>query len=285
MEPPNKKAKLKFTLDNNTGLRKSDVAASNRLPSNALPGQSRGNEYDNSHKRLQNQNLLESVTRLPILHTGRSSLFEGHLRFNELLDHESNRPMRFSIHKATGPSYNTSRAVWMTNRQPSSLLYQFEAFRKEFDSKERDCVNECLKERDEKEAYCNSDFAVNGIIHDVDTISKGMQLLTVLVDSAGLYKMNRLYITPDGFFFRVKVLAVDNSHCPRSCLDFKLGGRYILMGRIYHKRMELSPLIQRVISGRLRAGDGLVTSSGSFIRRYNRKKDRKVLAAAHSKCK
>lgn len=57
------------------------------------------------------------------------------------------------------------------------------------------------------------------------------------------------------------------------------------MGQIYHKRMELPSPIQRVISGRLRAGDGLVTSGRSFIRRYNRKKDRRVLAAAHTKCK
>uniref|UniRef100_A0A8C5R5K9 CQ058 protein n=1 Tax=Leptobrachium leishanense TaxID=445787 RepID=A0A8C5R5K9_9ANUR len=96
--------------------------------------------------------------------------------------------------------------------------------------------------------------------------------------------MNRLYITPDGFFFRVKVLAVDPLRCRKPCLDFKLGSRYIVMGQIYHKRMELPSSIQEMVSGRLRPGDGLVRSS-SYVRRFNRKKERKVLAIAHNKCK
>ncbi|XP_066442417.1 UPF0450 protein C17orf58 homolog isoform X3 [Eleutherodactylus coqui] len=153
------------------------------------------------------------------------------------------------------------------------------------DSKERTCLMDYHKERHEREAYCHSDFAVNGIVHDVDSVGRDVQLLTVLVNSGGLYKMNRLYITPDGVFFRVRILVVNNPHCHQSCLHFSLGGRYIIMGQVYNKRMEVPTSIQQVISTHLRAGDGLVTSGRSFFRRFNRKKERKVLAAAHSKCK
>lgn len=65
--------------------------------------------------------------------------------------------------------------------------------------------------------------AVNGIVHDVDVLSTGIQLVTLLVDRDGLYKMNRLYITPDGFFFRVHILALDSSSCNKPCPEFKPG--------------------------------------------------------------
>ncbi|XP_063819696.1 UPF0450 protein C17orf58 homolog isoform X2 [Pseudophryne corroboree] len=245
-----KKIKSKVTLDNTTGLRKTIDHHGNRLPTSVLVEHSSTNEYSNSQKLLQDRNHLQSaLVSSHFLSTKISSMQEQRdtkTIIYSFLDHESNRP--------------------------------------ESDSKERICLSECHKERDEREAYCNSDFAVNGIIHDVDTLSKGTQLLTILVNSGGLYKMNRLYITPDGFFFRVKILAVDNLNCHKSCLDFKLGSRYIIMGQIYHKRMELPLSMQQTISGRLRAGDGLVTSGSNFVKRFNRKKERKVLAAMHSKC-
>ncbi|XP_073463250.1 UPF0450 protein C17orf58 homolog [Aquarana catesbeiana] len=283
--PPDKKAKARLAVDNNTGLRKNSVDHGNRLPTNVLPVRSSVNEFTDTHKP-QDRNLPDSAFASTNLHSAKSISTQGHSsgKASELLDHENNRPGKINLQKLIELSYNSSKPAWMTNRQPSSLLYQFHGFRKEFESKERSCQMDCHKNRDEREAYCNSDFAVNGIVHDVDPLGKGIQLLTILVNSGGLYKINRLYITPDGFFFRVKVLAVDHYNCPKSCLDVKLGGRYILMGQIFHKRMELPPSIQRTVSGRLRAGDGLLTSS-SFVRRYNRKKDRKVLAAAHSKCK
>lgn len=259
--PPPSDKKTKPALDNNTGLRKSDVHPSNRLPANGVSGR--------PGKVLQDGNQADSILAA---------------RVYEIPDHESNRPGKPSP-RATKASQNSSKAARTSNRHPASLLHHPSVFRKDPDSKDRTCVTECHKERDEREAYCHSDFAVNGIVHDVDAVAKGIQLLTVLVNSGGFYKMNRLYITPDGVFFRVRILAVDDPHCHTPCLHLKLGGRYIIMGQIYHKRMELPSPIQRVISGRLRAGDGLVTSGRSFIRRYNRKKDRRVLAAAHTKCK
>lgn len=70
---------------------------------------------------------------------------------------------------------------------------------------------------------CVLNAAVNGIVHDVDVLGSGIQLVTLLVDRDGLYKMNRLYITPDGFFFRVHILALDFSSCNKPCPEFKPG--------------------------------------------------------------
>lgn len=70
---------------------------------------------------------------------------------------------------------------------------------------------------------CVLKAAVNGIVHDVDVLGSGIQLVTLLVDRDGLYKMNRLYITPDGFFFRVHMLALDSSSCNKPCPEFKPG--------------------------------------------------------------
>ncbi|XP_075703015.1 UPF0450 protein C17orf58 homolog [Rhinoderma darwinii] len=263
-KPGDEKKTTKTALDNNTGLRKTDVHLSNRLPANDVSGRPAAK---------QDRDQPDPILVSPIHSKG-------------VPDHQSNRPGKKSPDQTIEPAHNTSKAAWTANRHPAGLLHHLYVFRKEPDnSKDRTCLRECHKERDEREAYCHSDFAVNGIIHDVDTLSAGIRLLTVLVDSGGLYKMNRLYITPDGFFFTVTILLVDNPHCAKPCLHLKLGGRYIIMGQIYHKMMEFPSSVQRVISGRLRAGDGLVTSGRSFVRRFNRKKDRKVLAAAQSKCK
>ncbi|XP_044529209.1 UPF0450 protein C17orf58-like [Gracilinanus agilis] len=137
---------------------------------------------------------------------------------------------------------------------------------------------------DEKEFYCMSEFAVNGIVHDVEVLGEGVQLVSLLVNSHGLYKTNRLYVTPDGFFFRVHVLALDSSSCNKPYPDFKFGSRYIVMGHIYHKRRQLSTALLRVLQGRLRPGDGLLRSSSSYVKRFNRKRDEKIQRAAHTKC-
>ncbi|CAJ0956260.1 unnamed protein product [Ranitomeya imitator] len=120
--------------------------------------------------------------------------------------------------------------------------------------------------------------AVNGIIHDEEVVGGGARILTVLVSSGGSYKTGRLYLTPDsGAFSRVTVLALHTPH-------LQLGGRYIMMGQIYRRGMQLAPAVLRVVSGRLRAGDGLVTSGSSFTRRFNRRKDGRGLRAALSRC-
>ncbi|XP_063097910.1 UPF0450 protein C17orf58 homolog isoform X2 [Cavia porcellus] len=137
---------------------------------------------------------------------------------------------------------------------------------------------------DERDAYCESEFAVNGIVHDVDVLGAGIRLVTLLVDRAGLYKMSRLYITPDGFFFRVHILALDSSTCNKPCPELKPGSRYIVMGHIYHKRRQLPTTLLQVLRGRLRPGDGLVRSSSSYVKRFNRTRDRQVQGAVHTQC-
>ncbi|KAL0598021.1 LOW QUALITY PROTEIN: UPF0450 protein C17orf58 [Plecturocebus cupreus] len=138
------------------------------------------------------------------------------------------------------------------------------------------CSRACRADLDEREAFCESEFAVNGIVHDVDVLGTGIQLVTLLLDRDGLYKMNRLYLTPDGFFFRVHMLALDSSSCNKPCPEFKLGSRYIVMGHIYHKRRQLPAALLQVLRGRLRPGDGLLRSSSSYVKRFNRKREGQV---------
>lgn len=131
---------------------------------------------------------------------------------------------------------------------------------------------------------CFSKAAVNGIVHDVDVLGAGMRLVTLLVDPDGLYKMSRLYITPDGFFFRVHILALDSSSCHKPCPEFKPGSRYIVMGHIYHKRRQLPSALLQVLRGRLRPGDGLIRGSSSYVKRFNRKREWQVRGATHTRC-
>ncbi|XP_003942520.2 UPF0450 protein C17orf58 homolog isoform X1 [Saimiri boliviensis] len=146
------------------------------------------------------------------------------------------------------------------------------------------CSRACRADLDEREAFCESEFAVNGIVHDVDVLGTGLQLVTLLVDRDGLYKMNRLYLTLDGFFFRVHMLALDSSSCKKPCPEFKLGSRYIVMGHIYHKRRQLPAALLQVLRGRLRPGDGLLRSSSSYVKRFNRKREGQVQDAIHTQC-
>lgn len=126
--------------------------------------------------------------------------------------------------------------------------------------------------------------AVNGIVHDVDVLGAGLRLVTLLVDPEGLYKMSRLYITPDGFFFRVQILALDSSSCHKPCPELKPGSRYIVMGHIYHKRRQLPTALLQVLRGRLRPGDGLLRGSSSYVKRFNRKREWQVRGATHTPC-
>ncbi|NWH76791.1 CQ058 protein, partial [Piaya cayana] len=95
--------------------------------------------------------------------------------------------------------------------------------------------------------------------------------------------MSRLYVTPDAAFFRAHVLVVDTLNCSKPCPDFKLGSRYIVMGRVYHKRRQIPAALLPLLRGRLRPGDGLLQSSISYVKRFNRKRHHKV-QAARSKC-
>lgn len=132
MMAPNKKMKAKAAVDNNTGLRKSAADHTNRLPSNVFPDRSSTNEFSNSHKPLQERNLLDLASASSNLHTAKSiqTLRNDSGGANELLDHEYNRPGKINLPKLIELPYNSSKPAWMTNRQPSSLLYHFHGFRK-----------------------------------------------------------------------------------------------------------------------------------------------------------
>ncbi|XP_075415539.1 UPF0450 protein C17orf58 homolog [Tenrec ecaudatus] len=146
------------------------------------------------------------------------------------------------------------------------------------------CARACRTDLDERESYCGSEFAVNGIVHDVDVLGPGIRLVTLLVDRDGLYKMSRLYSTPDGFFLRVHILALDLSSCPKPCPELKPGSRYIVMGHVYHKRRQLPAALLRVLRGRVHPGDGLLRSSSSYVKRFNRKRDGQVQGASNTQC-
>ncbi|XP_014738203.1 PREDICTED: UPF0450 protein C17orf58 homolog [Sturnus vulgaris] len=195
--------------------------------------------------------------------------------------HHFNRPGRAIPYKHPEPFTRIPKPSWVTNRWSPSPM-DLGVLRRDGD-KEKVCLSECRKEQDEVEAFCASEFAVNGIVYNLESLGNGVQWITFLVDSDGLYKMSRLYVTPDAAFFRVHILVVDTSNCSKPCPDFKLGSRYIVMGHIYHRRRQVPPELLPALRGRLRPGDGWVGSSSSYVRRFNRKRDLRV-RAARSKC-
>ncbi|XP_072414945.1 uncharacterized protein [Chiloscyllium punctatum] len=203
------------------------------------------------------------------------------------LDLEENRSRKTIRYRTSETFTNGSNSSSTIHRRPSSLLYHFNILREDY-NKEL-CSIECRKEKNEREFYCNSEFvfnlstAISGIVHAIVTLGKGLRLVTLLVDSGGFYRMSRLYVTPDGFFFKVHILVVDTFNCRRLCPDLKFGGKYILMGLIYHRRYILPTWAQERVSGRLKPGDGLVKSS-SYVRRYNKKRDQRVQLARDGKC-
>lgn len=65
--------------------------------------------------------------------------------------------------------------------------------------------------------------AINGIVHEIELVRKGIRLITLMVSSGGFYKTNRLYVSTDMFFFKVRLLVLDTYKCSKPCPDIKLG--------------------------------------------------------------
>ncbi|KAJ8264108.1 hypothetical protein GJAV_G00145270 [Gymnothorax javanicus] len=192
------------------------------------------------------------------------------------LDPEENRPGKASMYQAGSNLRNNSRSSVLNNRRSSSLLYHFDILKKESDfTQEAVCLSECKREREERENYCYSEFAINGIVHDVEVIHRGIRLITLLVSSDGFYKMSRLYVTPDSYFFKVRILVLDTFKCSKPCPDLKLGNRYIVMGQIYHRRRHLSNDLLNLLGGRLKPGDGLLRSN-NYVKRFNKRRHQKA---------
>ncbi|KAK6478144.1 hypothetical protein HHUSO_G20402 [Huso huso] len=211
--------------------------------------------------------------------------YNTRLRDNRRMDPEENRPGRSSLYQPGNGSRNSTKHALTSNRRSPSLLYHFNILKEESEyTREAFCLSECRKEQDEREYFCSSEFAVNGIVHDIEVLKKGVGLVTLLISSDGFYKMSRLHVAPDGFFFKVRVFVLDTYKCAKPCPDFKLGSRYIVMAQIYHRRRHLSSELLALLAPRLRPGDGLVRSN-SYVKRFNRKRDQRVQEAAYSKCK
>ncbi|XP_069056016.1 UPF0450 protein C17orf58 homolog isoform X2 [Pleurodeles waltl] len=194
--------------------------------------------FNNSHKlhltrsQPQSTDVSEDILHPPLLHHKVRSLTESHHSedgtnlqvdsqglFDQTNRH-SNRPGKanpFKLHDGIG---NGTKPSWMTNRQPSSLLYHFNIFKKDPDNKEKMCLTECKRDKDERTFFCNNEF----------------------------------------------------------------GSRYIVMGQIYHKRLQLHDSVLQFLKGNLRPGDGLVRSS-SYVKRFTKKKGRIVQSVAHTKCR
>lgn len=69
----------------------------------------------------------------------------------------------------------------------------------------------------------SAETAINGIVHDIDVLPKGIRLITLMVSSDGFYKMGHLYVTPETFFFKVRLFVLDSFKCSKPCPDIKLG--------------------------------------------------------------
>uniref|UniRef100_A0A8C3B491 Chromosome 17 open reading frame 58 n=1 Tax=Cyclopterus lumpus TaxID=8103 RepID=A0A8C3B491_CYCLU len=206
---------------------------------------------------------------------------------NRRLDPEENRPGKSSLYQSGigAATRNNSRPPVVFNRRSSSLLYHFDILRRESDfTHDAFCMSECRKEKEEREYYCYSEFAVNGIVHDIDVLRKGIRLVTLMVSSDGFYKMSRLYVTPDSFFFKVRLLVLDTYKCSKPCPDIKLGTRYIVMGQIYHRRRHLPSDLLNLLGGKLKPGDGLLRSN-NYVKRFNKRRHQKALEATRSRCR
>ncbi|XP_026989438.1 UPF0450 protein C17orf58 homolog [Tachysurus fulvidraco] len=196
---------------------------------------------------------------------------------NSRMDPEENRPRKSGL--------NSNRSFSQYNRRFSSLLYHFDIYKKDSDFiHDAVCLSECRKDKDELEHFCYSEFAINGIVHDIDTIRRGIRLVTLLVSKDGFYKMSRLYITQDTYFFKVNILVLDTYKCTKPCPDLKLGSRYIIMGHIYHRKRHLSSSLLALLGGKLKPGDGVLRSS-SYVKRYNKRRHQKAQEAVRSRCR
>ncbi|XP_074552937.1 uncharacterized protein LOC141809685 [Halichoeres trimaculatus] len=206
---------------------------------------------------------------------------------NRRLDPEENRPGKSSMYQSGigAATRNNSRPPLVFSRRSSSLLYQFDILKRESDfTHDAFCMSECRKEKEEREYYCYSEFAINGIVHDIDVLRKGIRLITLMVSSDGFYKMSRLYVTPDSFFFKVRLLVLDTYKCSKPCPDIKLGTRYIVMGQIYHRRRHLPTDLLNLLGGKLKPGDGLLRSN-NYVKRFNKRRHQKALEATRSRCR
>ncbi|KFZ61184.1 hypothetical protein N338_05416, partial [Podiceps cristatus] len=188
-----KKKRTKPSLENSTGLRKHLLQYGEVLPlESPIEGPSPAS-FNHANRKHMDRRLAEADNSVsaPFHHAASSyqkmtSLVEadpfpdsGAVESDDpdTLDH-FNRPGKIILYKRTDPFKKITKPSWVTNRQSSSLLYRYSALKKDGD-KEKACLTECRKERDEVEAYCASEFAVNGIVYNTERLGNGVHLITL----------------------------------------------------------------------------------------------------------
>uniref|UniRef100_A0A8C5JFU7 Chromosome 17 open reading frame 58 n=1 Tax=Junco hyemalis TaxID=40217 RepID=A0A8C5JFU7_JUNHY len=253
---PDKRKRAEPSLENSTGPRKHPGQLGGLRAPAAAPG--RANRPHPERRRAGAANSLGALRAPPrpkaLLETHPFPDFGmGEPSHPDTL-HHFNRAGKGMAYKEPDPSGRILKASWVTNRWEPSPRHRG-----------------------------GLETAVNGIVYNLESLGHGVQWVTLLVDTDGLYRMSRLYVTPDAAFFRVHILLVDTLNCSKPCPDFKLGSRYIVMGHIHHKRRQVPPELLPALRGRLRPGDGWLGSGSGFVRRFNRKRDLRV-RAARSRC-
>ncbi|XP_069511123.1 UPF0450 protein C17orf58 homolog isoform X2 [Ambystoma mexicanum] len=180
---PDKRNKGKLVPENNTGLQKrvpkqgQSSMVGEKEPAHAhllqfnhlnkLHFNGRSSESTDVSLDLQHPVLLHHKVRsLTDPHQSEDMGDPGLDSFDPLnqINSRSNRPGRVNPYKFTHAIGNDTKPSWMTNRQPSSLLYSFSIFKKDPDNKEKVCLTECKKERDERAFYCSSEFGSRYIV-------------------------------------------------------------------------------------------------------------------------
>ncbi|KFU93473.1 hypothetical protein M959_10633, partial [Chaetura pelagica] len=187
---PDKKKRTKPSLENSTGLRK-HLALSLESPAEGSSPASL--DFNQASRKPVDRRLAEAANSVSahLLHPAASylkvtSLVEDHpfpasgaveSEDPNTLDH-FNRPGKIIPAKGTYHFQKITKPSWVTNRQPSSLLHHLSTLKKDGDE-EKACLAECRKERDEAEAFCASEFAVNGIVYAMESLGSRVHLLTL----------------------------------------------------------------------------------------------------------
>ncbi|KFQ62655.1 hypothetical protein N334_10485, partial [Pelecanus crispus] len=190
-----KKKRTKPSLENSTGLRKHLLQYGGAL---LLESPTEGSspaslDFNHANRKHADRRLAEAANRVSAhFHHAASPyrkmtyLVEAHpfpdsgaVESDDpnTLDH-FNRPGKTIPYKHPDPLKKITKPSWVTNRQSTSLPYDFGGLKKDGD-KEKACLTECRKERDEVEAYCASEFAVNGIVYNMERLGNGVHLITL----------------------------------------------------------------------------------------------------------
>ncbi|KFV45122.1 hypothetical protein N328_09252, partial [Gavia stellata] len=190
-----KKKRTKPSLENSTGLRKHLLQYGGALPPESpTEGPSPASpDFNHANRRHADRRLAGGANSVSAHFHHAASSYEKMTSLVEaypfpdsgavesddtnMLDH-FNRPGKIIPYKHTDPLKKITKPSWVTNRQSSSLPHDLSVLKKDAD-KEKACLTECRKERDEVEAYCASEFAVNGIVYNMERLGNGVHLITL----------------------------------------------------------------------------------------------------------